>query len=303
MLQRAYKSLREQLYRYCESEDSFWTFGWDLWVRDIVTHTDSWALLFSRLPSALVGTFIVHLMSSLIAFGYACVTFVLHSVELCLPRNNTWLRRAERNAERISTLSQFANRGISFFVRTAVTIPHAVGFHVPLEKVETPPDTHDSMNLQEHWWAFYRHARISVIQLAWSGLFFFFMIRYMCIWLSIGPWLRHALELTSLRDTILSQEIHFQGATKGFTAVSMEALYSHIPGVIRSFINPMSVFILICVTFGFRSMMSVVVFLKRQKIKSLLMPISVVFSICLALGLRFALWSVVNAPIEPVSLP
>ena len=84
-----YPALRGPLGGWCDTEDAFLKVFSDLWVRGFLTHTDSFALLFMKMPST-IGALLVYLaILPLLAIPYALVATLVRQIEITLFPN--WL--------------------------------------------------------------------------------------------------------------------------------------------------------------------------------------------------------------------
>jgi len=82
-----YPVLKGPLSAWCDTEDAFLKIFVDVWVRGVLTRTDSFALLLMKTPAA-VGAFVVILtLAPLLAIPYALVATMLRVVEVVFVPN------------------------------------------------------------------------------------------------------------------------------------------------------------------------------------------------------------------------
>ena len=85
-----YYHTKSHLSVLCEHEDSMWRFFTDLWVRGVVTQTDSWYLLFVQFKSACVGTALVLVAIPFFCVFTSCVCCAVRFGESFLPANRVF---------------------------------------------------------------------------------------------------------------------------------------------------------------------------------------------------------------------
>mmetsp|Transcript_10142 Transcript_10142/g.14887 ORF Transcript_10142/g.14887 Transcript_10142/m.14887 type:complete len:632 (+) Transcript_10142:212-2107(+) len=84
-----YPLLKGQLGEWCDTEDAFLKIFTDLWVRGILTHTDSFALLMMKVKSMIAALMIVVLVvAPLLAVPYAVVATFVRFIEIIIFPNN-----------------------------------------------------------------------------------------------------------------------------------------------------------------------------------------------------------------------
>lgn len=78
-----YPIMRGILGTWCDTEDAFIKIFIDVWVRGILTSTDSFALLVMKTPSALAALLVILASASLLAIPYAAIATTIRGIELC----------------------------------------------------------------------------------------------------------------------------------------------------------------------------------------------------------------------------
>jgi hypothetical protein len=72
---------------WCDVEDTFFRFLFDLWVRSIVTNTDDLVLVFQTLPKALMyDVLLINAVVPVVSFLYASLLAIVYHLESYLPR-------------------------------------------------------------------------------------------------------------------------------------------------------------------------------------------------------------------------
>jgi len=81
---------------WCDSEDTFWNLCSDIWVRHVVTNTDSYELLISQVPGVVSSLVYIWVFAQPIAVVYAIITWALRMIELTfegMKRPAAWVEK------------------------------------------------------------------------------------------------------------------------------------------------------------------------------------------------------------------
>lgn len=114
---------KSYFFSWCDTEDSYFRFIMDTWVRTIVTRTDNMLLIFQMFPKALVfNVVVVYTLVPLVAIVYALIVNATYQLECLLPdkplfeKLEIWARRlsiSERMSESNSTPVETERRRIT----------------------------------------------------------------------------------------------------------------------------------------------------------------------------------------------
>jgi len=215
-------ALKDRLAHMCDSEDSFWRFLADTWVRSILTGTDSWLILVVNVKKALAFQAMLFLViSPIMALACGCITFVVLQVELVLIPSWKPFVMAERVVKRLCLLHSFNTGKLKY----------------------AHPQTYPRMRSTEHWadwliywvlrkfrsWTFAVGAARNVLwMLLVQGLAFSFILRAACISLNArGPILK-TLEILGLGTRLEAQRQKFAAVTGASRRLSDQVMDNFI---------------------------------------------------------------------------
>lgn len=202
---KAFYMFKPALNSYCDIEDSYWRLFLDLWVRDVVTDSDSVMLLATSFLSAWLfkGALVIACVPVLAAI-YGVMFATIAKVEDLIPSNNAPVRVMEKIVKKLNV--------VDFMVGDGGDAP-------PMTKRRS----RRSMNYVDYVW--YEQNRIfrdfthffsataGVLEkmLTWP-MYFAFVARSLCMAFHLGPVLNAIFSLISPR-TIASHSDWFQGVS------------------------------------------------------------------------------------------
>jgi len=99
-----YPLVRGPLGAWCDTEDAFIKIFADVWVRGVLTNTDSFSLLCMKIPMTLGALIIVLAVAPLLAIPYAMVATVVRMVELVMVPNCALTRALARATRYVNML-------------------------------------------------------------------------------------------------------------------------------------------------------------------------------------------------------
>ena len=140
-----YPVLRGRLGEWCDTEDAFIKIFTDLWIRGILTHTDSFALLAMKTHTTLGALLVVLAISPLLATPYAILATVVRLIETLIIPNWSLIRLVARIVRGVCFLVWFPCRVAGWCCRST-TLGLVVDndfkqyFH---RRVKIPPKTGD----------------------------------------------------------------------------------------------------------------------------------------------------------------
>jgi len=180
----------------CDPEDALYRFHFDLWARSIVTDTDSFALLLSSLPVALIasGT-LAAAVGPVVALLYVAGMATAHGLEHCVPHTPAalWLERWCLQLDRWASLPEEA------LVRTGTAAGRCLAplFTVLLLATTPPPliapRAVGFKELLGRCGGWYTWSQACFLQGALGAVVWTFLFRYLCIWTGLGQALKWLL--------------------------------------------------------------------------------------------------------------
>jgi len=216
-------ALKDRLADMCDSEDSFWRFLADAWVRSILTGTDSWLILVVTIKRALAFKAVLFLViAPMLALACGCITFVVLQVELAVIPQWKPFTMAERVVKKLCVLHSF-NSGILRFA---------------------PPQTYPRLRGSRHWldwlmywvlrtfrsWTFAIAAASHVLySLLLRGLLLSFFLRSACIGLNARGPILATLETLGLSTRLEAHRQDFAAATGASRRLSDQVMEKALP--------------------------------------------------------------------------
>eukprot|EP00755_Sulcionema_specki_P019616 Sspe_Gene.69906::Locus_41261_Transcript_1_1_Confidence_1.000_Length_1489::g.69906::m.69906 len=201
----------------CASEDSFWAFFTDMWVRSIVLDTDTWYLFLTQVPAAFMGTAVILIISPVIATVFATVASIIHAVEL---RATPTMRLRD-----LEYRVRVAGRWLGLVGRVIGKPMHLL--RRPMVEICPPPTLplrpfpSRSDRVEYHfnamvrvWRYYYRLSCDLMTGLVYTVVLYTTCIRFLSLWAGAAPALRGAASWMGLHSTIESHRAMLAGDSK-----------------------------------------------------------------------------------------
>eukprot|EP01062_Namystynia_karyoxenos_P066652 TRINITY_DN60562_c0_g1_i1.p1 TRINITY_DN60562_c0_g1~~TRINITY_DN60562_c0_g1_i1.p1 ORF type:complete len:461 (+),score=129.56 TRINITY_DN60562_c0_g1_i1:70-1452(+) len=94
---RIFQWYKKKFHRVCVYEDSFWKAFTDVWVRNVLTDSDSLLLIFAQLPSLVAGYCgVVYVFAPFVGAVLSCIAAAVVALELRFRAPHYILQRADR---------------------------------------------------------------------------------------------------------------------------------------------------------------------------------------------------------------
>lgn len=203
-----YARYKEQIFGWCDSEDSFWRFFLDLWVRGIVTDTDTTVLVMQTLPQAVLFDMVLLIvLCPIVAVFYAVLAALCRALEEYVGRTPE-TEELERQA-----LTVAGYWGQAFGTVTSAPPQTAVRINSQTDPIEHALYMY---NRQVRNVGFYFNSTYDYLQYAvQQWLVGVTVTRLACIWFRLGPVLR-VLWSSLFHGTVAQHRAWFVGAHDDF---------------------------------------------------------------------------------------